>query len=202
MEVNTLITYLITGSSLAFSLLGVWLDKRSVPSLVNENKLALFENKTFDPCISAKERKIRRTWFISYIVFFTFTLLDGFLAGLLKYAYTGNGFLVDSTVILLATVSSLLIFIPAWITYYCSYRKKGTAWLSWILFSASLRLLYDMIQDLKNFYTDGPEVFTITFSSIAYSVGGFYLVNCWRLRRINSEAKARSQLTSALTPST
>ncbi len=112
-----------------------------------------------------------------------------------------TGLLVDSRVILLATVTSLAVFIPAGITYYCAYKKRGTGWLTWTLIVAPFRLLASIVEDFKAFNSsDYNTLFFFIIVAVVYSIWGFYLFGCWRLREVNSEAKARSQLKFVVTP--
>jgi len=93
----------------------------------------------------------------------------------------------------IATIAEMFgVFIWSWITYHCAYRKRGTGWLMWVLISAPMIVLHDIlkgdnqevIQHLLYFH---PVVFFITLIPLA-GISWFWF-NSLRLRKLNLRRK-------------
>jgi hypothetical protein len=80
--------------------------------------------------------KERKRWLVSFWVWIAVTYIVDLLLLL-------GG---DSNDQIQTLVEMALMPISFWITYYCAYRKRGTAWLAWILVVIPLRILMDMVE--------------------------------------------------------
>jgi len=68
------------------------------------------------------------------------------------------------------------------LTYYFAYKKEGTAWLMWVMISTPIKELIDINNSPDGTFSD-PGVATIF--AVILSLEVYFLVNCYRLRRLN-----------------
>jgi len=104
--------------------------------------------------------KIRKSWLISFWISFIFLILSRIA---IKVSSLQN--------IIISSIATIAVYsIPAWITYYLSYKKKGTKWLGLIMFMVYLKLIHFLFYDLKSNY------FSIFKNKILFIT--FYIIFC------------------------
>jgi hypothetical protein len=129
------------------------------------------------------ENKTRKTWLISFLIYIAFSIVST----LLIFFDLLNG---DSEnlgiIVLTALLISALVTIPSsWITYHCAYKKRGTAWLMWIMIAMPLRELVNFSKGEWN--QIDWSVIAIAYVAIAFGVEIFFWVNCLRLYEVNNK---------------
>ncbi len=78
----------------------------------------------------------------------------------------------------------LAVTIYALITYNCSYKKKGSDWLAFVLIATPIINVIQGALAWDNFGSPHPQPFILVYS-LTTIIEGFYLWSCWKLREIN-----------------
>ena len=134
------------------------------------------------------EEKVRKQWLISL---YAITGISAFPIILTYFGGDGgfNEFSENTSptfsIIFGLFISSLALIPWFWITYHCSYKKRGTAWLIWTMISLPLRELESIG---KGEWHQVSEWDSLGWSMVIMSLGikVFYWINCLQLRRVNS----------------
>ena len=125
------------------------------------------------------EDSVRKQWFISFI------LMNLFASFFSYFTSMNSGYFSILSAILIATAS----LIPSiWITYYCAYQKRGSAWLLYLIITIPFSFL-----SLPAFYLSAknnlsPLMFSpaLMLSALTSSIMTIvFWINCIRLRKVN-----------------
>jgi hypothetical protein len=132
------------------------------------------------------EIKTRKKWLISFMLM---SLISVFSVFFLVAGEEGVESVSKEIGVLLGIVISMLAIVPwFWITYHCSFKKRGTAWLSWTMVMVPLRELMDIS---KGEWSDVGEWNALSWCLVLFFLGveAYYLFNCFKLRKVNSIRK-------------
>ena len=131
-----------------------------------------------------KESKVRKMWLIALCAQYFIGWLSLLVAILLVPRFEAN--LNGATLVGSIIVITIIPGFWSWLFYHCSYNKKGTRLLSFVVFTTPLVLLKLLVGgiDFSLWYV---EIFNLV-------VIGFFWYCSLCLRQINNEAKARQQL--------
>ncbi len=144
------------------------------------NSDALSDFITFE-----KEEEIRKQWLESLIaatVFFNFPyILAIFITIFLAYKDTGVVFSVSLGIFTL--IPSTLWFS---ITYYCSYKKRGTAWLMWVIIAILAGGVLTVSLTIKLFQ-ENSSILLLGLTTLVVEL--YFFINCLRLYKVNSKRK-------------
>lgn len=138
--------------------------------------------------IKDEDESVRKSWFVSFILVWVLTILNIFSSLLAR-----NGFSVTNGEVLIYLVMAVALTMPwYWITYHCSYYKRGTAWLVWMMITAP-------IQFLLNMYREGLDIlvewgsFGWSLISMDLGIEFYFLINCYFYYKANAARKKRVQ---------
>jgi hypothetical protein len=129
------------------------------------------------------EKSIRKQWLISFWLYYSMTLIWVLPTAVAPF------FILHKNVkeILLASVIFLILssfsLIPMLITYHCAYRKRGTAWLLWLLIIIPIYMALLFISFLQAEMKTG-----LNFSGwvlLYFLPTIFFWVSSFRLRKVN-----------------
>ncbi len=131
------------------------------------------------------EEKVRKQWLISFVIMTLISQLSFFLdcveKGLLGAISMETGFAFG---VFICILFSVLISLPWFlITFRCSYRNKGTAWLKWIMISIPVRVLFEFWKEGLN---DLPDLILNLFAS---GIDIYFWMLCLSLHQVNSARK-------------
>ncbi len=172
------------------------LFRRGSKNSENQQPLSEADLKPFLDGLSLDiEVKVRKQWLASLFAFTGITALSIF------FIYFGDGAFnefSENTPLAFSLsfglfLSSLVVVPWFWITYYCSYKKRGTVWLIWTMISLPLRELSSIGMGEWNQAADWDSLswfMVITFLGIEV----LYWVNCLRLLRVNSARECQTVL--------
>ena len=141
------------------------------------------------------EQKIRKYWLISFWISIIFLILSRLDLSSLK------------TVIISSIAKIIAYSIPAYITYYCAYKKKGSKWLLFIMFMVSVALIqhllkYYNLSYFSNLWIYENYIFLIifycTYLILLLGVSINFLYWNYRLRNINVNSSLLSKMYSKL----
>lgn len=164
----------------------------------SESRQALSE-EDLKPFLSGinldSEEKVRKQWLVSLFIFTGISALSSLITYFGESSfkelseYTGIAFSI-----LFGLFVSAVALIPLfWITYHCAYKKRGTAWIMWIMISLPLGELSDIA---KGGWSQSAEwdstgwIMVMTFLVVEV----YFWINCLRLRRVNSEREYQKVL--------
>lgn len=143
-------------------------------------------NMTHKPILTESEQKTRKQWLVIFYVILIYNTLYQFY--IMNFYSDPNSFPLVSIVI-----SFAIIVLFAVIQYHCIYRKYGTRWLTFFLYSIpigaalSIAILYFRPAGLvKN-----PP---ILFQIIPILLAIVYWVPCYKLRKINKRIQRESNI--------
>lgn len=141
-------------------------------------------------CLTKYERPIevdiRKKWLISFVLMSLISTLSFFCRTIDAEGVESVSIEIG---IPLALVISTIPVVPwFWITYHCSFKKKGTRWLSWTMVTIPLRELSDVPNWKWSEFKDW-DVLNWFFFTLALGVEAYYLFTCFRLYKINSKRK-------------
>lgn len=131
-----------------------------------------------------QEKRIRKRWFISFIIFYLVNIVSVMLSSLF--------FMI------------ILLIVQALITHHCSYNKKGTKWLMWVLITVPLgfvRELEGIQEDIINLIYEQNYLglsILLLFLAITLSILINYLYWCYQLRQINLKIKNGQRIDSKI----
>lgn len=128
------------------------------------------------------EEKIRTQWLILFSIYFAFNFFETIVRSLdleaIKELTVSQG---QFSALRMIVLSSLTVLIPDFlITYYCSYRKKGTAWLMFLIVVVPVGLV------VKFFRLEANDFYQLLYG-ISSLIGVVYWIACIRLRRVNAK---------------
>lgn len=132
------------------------------------------------------ERKTRKRWLISFLLMSVISVFSAFFT---VVGEDGLESVSKEIGIPLGVVISTFAVIPwFWITYHCSFKKRGTAWLSWTMVMVPLRELMDIS---KGGWSDIGEWNALSWFLVTLFLGveAYYLFNCYHLHKVNSIRK-------------
>jgi hypothetical protein len=142
------------------------------------------------------EEKVRKKWFISFLIYAGLIVIVSLICACIDLS---NGLDKNSPhtfVFLLSKLIDSLVFIQPWfwITYHCSYKKRGTGWLLWTIIILPLYELGYVAGGWWNkvFECDPLIGWSVVTVSVGFDI--FYLVNCLRLYRVNLSRKKKKAL--------
>ncbi len=132
------------------------------------------------------EEKVRKQWLISFFAFIgisALSILLNYFGGSEFNEFSENTSPAFGVVCGLLILSLILIF-RFGITYHCSYKKRGTAWLMWTMISLPLGELAGI---RKGEWSQAAEWDFLRWFMVITSLGieVFFWINCLRLRRVN-----------------
>lgn len=137
-----------------------------------------------------KEHKTRKTWVLS---FYAYSFICWLLA--IAKSLTGSPIKDPWEKLAVTIASTVLVGLITWIVYHCSYKKKGTRLLSWIVFISPLLLISSAAKEFPLLSLKGEIDLSIWFFvAFNFTVFGFYWFSSSRLRKVNFELKAKQQL--------
>lgn len=178
-------------SALVFCLLiafGVYKLLRRKSKNSENQQLSEADLKPFlDGLNSDIEEKIRKQWLVSLFAF------TGISALSIVLTYFGDGIFNEFSentspaiiIVIGIFISCLALLSWFWITYHCSYKKRGTAWLMLTMITLPLRELTSIGKGQWNQVTEWDSFawfMIITFLGMKV----FFWINCLRLQRVNS----------------
>lgn len=117
-----------------------------------------------------KEDNVRKLWLVSFLAYSIVTVFNTYSA--LEDLQTT---LDVSSLIIMAITRIIPWFL---ITFYCSYKKRGTGWLLWILISLPIREFIPLLIALK--LSPAWDTFTMVL------IGLIFWNNSIRLLKTNS----------------
>lgn len=145
----------------------------------DEKDQEILQNSSMLP-FEEKERRTKKTWLVIF-----FLMVFGDWLGVFYMACESSHEGGLSGTLMAATFLAILIGLRAWMLYHCSYKKKGTALLLFVLFQLPVQVLMPYTKKEMSFSVLDLPVFLFF---------GFFWISCLRLRRVNKEAKARGQI--------
>lgn len=132
------------------------------------------------------EIKTRKKWLVSFVLI---SLISVFSVFFTIVGEEGVESVSKEIGLPLGIMISTLAIIPwFWITYHCSFKKRGTAWLSWTMVMVPLRELMDLS---KGGWSDIGEWNALSWFLVLsfLSIEAYYLFNCFQLHKVNSRRK-------------
>lgn len=131
-----------------------------------------------------KEEKIRRMWLISLLTYIVILMAFSIANSLPSAMVSENK--ENASIFIYHLITSILYpILWFWITYHCSYTKRGTAWLMWIMISTSISLLITVFTTYWNQTVEWDSLSRmITICVFGFDI--FFWINCLRLYKVNS----------------
>lgn len=168
---------------------------------MDSNKIQDSTDSNFPP-ISKDEIKARKNWLISFWLYYG-PLLPWYLCfcGLMTYLFAAGVCKSKSCMLLNILLPILIIFclalaiVPMLITYRCAYKKRGTAWLKWLMIIIPIKIVIcvapvpyrSMIPDQMKTATSEWLMYIFILIDL------FFWVNCYKLYKFN-KIHARNKL--------
>lgn len=122
-----------------------------------------------------KEDKVRKLWFISFILTNVFAVYPSYLSNL-------NSGKFGPALALLITFLSLIPGI--WIAYYCAYKKRGSAFLLFLIITIPLSYFFLTVNEfIKPLFT-WTNTFKLYVVFYLLTVV-YYWINSIKLRKVN-----------------
>ncbi len=123
----------------------------------------------------AREEKARKRWLTAFILMTIFSAL-------LSFHLFQQSALMSLTS---SIVCAILAMIPAaFVNYYCAYKKRGTAWLLYLIISTPFNLLFLIGKELHSPTLHWSPL--VTLGTILYLTTQIYFwVESIRLRKVN-----------------
>lgn len=127
------------------------------------------------------ERTVRKKWLISFILmtflsvavsFFTVIAEDGVETVSVEIGIPAG-----------ITLSTIIIIPWFWITYHCSFKKRGTSWLAWSMVRIPLG---EIVELFKGNFFEGWTVLNWYVCIFSLAIEAYYLFNCYQLRKVNA----------------
>lgn len=159
----------------------------------NSEKQQLILEEDFKPFLEGlnldNEKKVRKLWLISFFMVLGLRLLVILLT---YFESIFNEISEETGLILLIGLffSALALVCWTWITYHCSYRKRGTAWLMWTMIIMPLREIVSIKHSGLNYPMEW-DLFEWVISITFIGIDLFFWINCLRLHRVNSARKSK-----------
>lgn len=129
--------------------------------------------------------QIRKQWLFSYWAH----IFAGILNSLVY-------FLSDSQQDkILSVVTTTFLILWGWITYHCAYRKRGTAWLKFLLISMPFSMVKSITTSFKKLAPNNPiDLFVfISVLAIYLVIEVWFWLNCKAYWKENQALKSAAQ---------
>lgn len=155
------------------------LKKEKHENIISENS-SLTEHERFI------ERKTRKRWLVSFLLM---SVISAFSVFFSVVGEDGLESVSKEIGIPLGLMISTCAVIPwFWITYHCSFKKRGTAWLTWTMVMMPLRELMDIS---KGGWSDVGDWNALSWFFVILFLGveAYYFLNCYKLHKVNSIRK-------------
>lgn len=132
-----------------------------------------------------KEKKVRKRWltifciiqFLNFLFFFLHFSIDGFTESPSNKELT-------FMLVFFFLFSALIVMPVFWITYHCSYKKRGTKWLMFILILTPLAGAARILSG-----EESQMLATVDVAILAY-----YWIHCLRLYKVNALRKQKTKI--------
>ena len=122
-----------------------------------------------------KESQVRKNWMISFVLMNFFAAIFSFFT----FFNTGYFNLITSIIL------PIPILIPSiWITYYCAYKKRGSAWLLYLIISLPISLFSMGLKELVQpsfIWSAWMKIFSIIY--LASQI--YFWITSIKLRKVN-----------------
>ena len=147
------------------------------------------------------EKKIRAQWLISFLSYLAISLIIEFTRCLeIRFSEFTENTVLSFNFISGSFISSICNpVILFWITYHCSYKKRGTSWLMlmliWIpagLLLAVGTMYWNQLSLWNSLDTVLGKGWPLVLAALSTSI--FFWFNCLRLYRANSVRKHEEEL--------
>ena len=182
-------THLFT--ALAIMLIAYYICKLFLKEEKKAEEQIVFVDADLKPLLKPldleNEEKVRKSWlrafFISTSLSTLILVLEKIESPLTPWVFFFHLFF-----------SLLGVSIFIWITYYCAYKKRGTAWL---MFQLIMSPIANLIGSCKALIYDSTEFgYIVTALGLipGMIVAAYYWINCLRLRRVNLARKEYEKL--------
>jgi len=141
-----------------------------------------------------EENSIRKHWMISFWLYYGMTLfwsllITGILAfSLLRLGSCRTGSCFIATLLPFSIFSILFIaIVPMLISYNCAYKKRGTAWLKWLLITIPIQSFFLLFKGYSQYKNRIPQIDSVLFLWVlsVLLINALFWINCLRLYRIN-----------------
>lgn len=195
----------MTGWAVLFAaLLGIYLvfDHFKTKRLNRENPVTSPEAPI--PHLSEEEisteNRVRKDWWLAFIVYTVWgaiSMVIQMIDNRLNPSVQAGAEDIDPAMAVVSEVFFVLIFLLySWFTYHCAYKKRGTAWLTFLITVFSIALVFTALVYLApsmppemtaNLYT--PLMIALTLIGTFMML--YFGVNCYRLRQVNALRKTR-----------
>ncbi len=141
------------------------------------------------------EEKVRRLWLLSFYILITYLLMSTVIINIQYGTFTKLEPLLGTALrFFIMMMSDFLLMVPfLWITYHCSYKKRGTAWLMCIMI---LVPIWDLTSFWIGYWNQMIGWVLGVKMTIALVVDAFFWVNCYRLYKVNFARKHKKPITS------
>ena len=124
---------------------------------------------------TSNEERVRKQWFITFVLINIF----GFIYPYLSLRSSG-AFNIGISIGIIA-----ISLIPSiWITYYCAYQKRGSAFLLCLIITFPFSIFGLIAKEYFGLIMKwSPALVAVSISYITIAI--FYWINCIRLRKVN-----------------
>lgn len=140
-----------------------------------------FDSQYLTPHENNLERNVRKKWLFSFMLM---TFLCVALSFFTVIAEEGVQTVTEEIGIPAGITLSTLIIIPwFWITYHCSFKKRGTSWLAWSMIRIPLG---EIVELFKGNFFEGWTVLSWYVFIFSLTIEAYYLFNCYQLRKVNA----------------
>ncbi len=148
--------------------------------------------------------QVRRRWLFSFYLYWgigtVFAMLFAALTAMPEVGVKNIEMVYFKTMMIFTkTVQIVSLFIWAWITYHCAYKKRGTKWLMWTLIVLPIAAFMKFFQ----LFISNSPVKILLFHSVSGWIPSlfglmwvsaiYYWINCYRLRKENLALKNASK---------
>ncbi|GAB4232814.1 MAG: hypothetical protein Tsb0021_11590 [Chlamydiales bacterium] len=136
-----------------------------------------------------REIKIRKHWLISFYLT-SFLGVFSFFSGIIEDKNFQDLTKIELEI---ALILATLIMTPLfYITYHCSFKKRGTVWLTLTIISFPFNLIKEISsinwKDIVALNT-GETFFIFLLFLLMFGVEMYFIVSCFQLRKINAQRK-------------
>ena len=150
----------------------------------DERYATIAQENASNSSFEIREAKARKMWLIAFsgnwLLSWIFFMLPICVIGFQAKSYQASFTLVFCF--------TALIGAAVWTTLHCAYLKKGTRLLTWLLIVSPLQMLISLQKELLD-----PSAWYLI--PIDIGVFAFYWICCFRLHKVNQEAKTIKKLT-------
>lgn len=148
--------------------------------------------------------QVRRRWLVSFCLYWgigtVFTVLLAVSTAIPEIGVKNVEMVHFKTMMIFTkTMPIASLFIWAWITYHCAYKKRGTKWLMWTLIVLPITAFVTFSQlfipnsPMKILLFHSVSGWILSLFGLMWVSVIYYWINCYRLRKENLVLKKASK---------